>query len=269
MNSPNIITTIKNTNAVEQIILVCLLFFVPSVLVPYWMLDWFSLPNNVNEFLNKPWTIFTYGFVHIRFLHIFSNLLVLYYFGNLFVDFFNKRIFLIYYLSGILAGGVFFLVYSQFSNNPIASPLIGSSAAVTAIFIGLTAKVPHYALNFRFIGNIEIWILAVIWVFLSVVGTSGVDPGASVAHLGGGVLGYALTFIYGDQKWFKFNGRPSKKIQFKKVYKNPHGIKTKPSYRNNKENQEQINAILDKISKSGYDSLSKDEKEFLFNQKEI
>jgi len=253
---------------VEQIILVCLLFFIPSVLVPYWMLDWFSLPNKVNDFFMKPWTIITYGFVHIRFIHIFSNLLVLYYFGNLFIDFFNKKTFLIYYFLGILTGGVFFLVYSHFSNHPIASPLIGSSAAVTAIFIGLTAKVPHYALNFRFIGSVEIWILAVIWVFISVVGTSGVDSGASVAHLGGGVMGYALTFINGNKKRFNFSGKQSVKKQFKKVYKNPNGIKTKSSYRKNKVNQDQINAILDKISKSGYDSLSKVEKEFLFNQKE-
>jgi membrane associated rhomboid family serine protease len=265
----SIITYLQKTNAVERIILLCLLIFIPGILVPYWMVEWFNMPSEIDAFLLKPWTIITYGFTHINFLHILSNLLVLYYFGNVFIDFFNTRQFLIYYFLGIIAGGISYMLFYVFTPHLESQHLVGASAGVTSIFIGLAAKVPHYTFRFRFIGFVEIWILAVIWIVLSVIGTGGVDAGAAVAHLGGGVIGYLLTFLGGHISLDKLNFKTANpKKTFKKIYTQPNGIKTQPGYRKKKEIQDQINYILDKISKSGYDSLTQEEKEFLFNQKE-
>ncbi|MCC7521445.1 MAG: rhomboid family intramembrane serine protease [Flavobacteriaceae bacterium] len=265
----SIITYLQKTNVVERIILLCLLFFIPGIFMPYWVVEWFNMPSEIHEFFTKPWTIITYGFTHIYFLHILSNLIVLYYFGNVFIDFFNTRQFLIYYFLGIIAGGISYLLFYRFTPHLESQHLIGASAGVTSVFIGLAAKVPHYTFRFRFIGFVEIWILALIWIVLSVLGTGGVDAGAAVAHLGGGLMGYILTFLGGHiaLNTFKFNKSNSKK-SFKKVYSQPNGIKTQPGYRKKKEIQEQINLILEKISKSGYNSLTQEEKEFLFNQKE-
>lgn len=253
---------------VEKIILLCLVFFIPGLLVPQFLIDWFSIPSDFSVFLNKPWTVLTYAFVHTKFLHILSNLLVLFYFGNLFLDFFNTKKFLIYYFAGSIIGGIFFLLFYFFNDKPEALTLGGASAAITAIFIGIATKIPHYELKFRFLGNIKIWILAAIWVGLSVIGIVGIDAGAALAHIIGAIVGYLLTKLYGDKEffsgWFKTT---TKKSSLKKVYTNDK-VKTRPSFKNQKENQEQINAILDKISKKGYDSLTKEEKEFLFNQKE-
>ena len=263
------ISYVRAANAVEKLILLCILFFLIALFTPQFILDWFALPTNFDVFISKPWTIVTYGFFHIRFLHILSNLLILFYFGNLFLDFFNTNKFYFYFIFGVIIGGIAFLIFNRYFETTNRFPLIGSSAGISAILVGIAAKVPHYPIKFRFLGSIEIWILAVIWLLFSVLGTSGVDSGAAVAHLAGGIFGYLATILI-DKTHLNFSGnkRNLKKTKFNKIYKNPNNIKTVKSFRMKKEQEEQINLILDKISKTGYDSLTKEEKEFLFNQKE-
>ncbi len=259
---------IKQANVVEKFIYMNIVVFIIINLFSKYLYGMLALPSDVHAFMYKPWTLITYSFVHLRFFHIFSNVLILYYIGNLFLDFFNKEKFIIYYFSGLLVGGLVFMTY--FFQKETYSMLIGASAAVTAILVGLATKIPHYSLQFRFIGSIELWVIAAIWIGLSVLGTGGINAGGAMAHLGGGIIGFVLTKYFDEASslsgWLKQN-RTKKKSAFKNVYTNPKAPNTTQSYRNKKQNQRKIDAILDKISKSGYEALTKEEKDFLFNQK--
>lgn len=260
---------INNANIVEKLIYINVAIFIIVVLSKAFMMAQFSLPSNLEALGEKPWTIATYAFIHTRLFHILSNLIILYFIGNLFLDFFSSKKFLLYYLVGLLFGGLLFVVYYALSNEATNSTLIGASAAVTAVFIGVAAKAPHYALKLRFVGSVELWVLAAIWVFLSAIGTAGVNAGSGIAHLGGAAIGYLMTtyFAEGDGLLQIFSRKP-KKTPFTKVYRNPTSTKTKSSHTKRQQNQRKVDRILDKISKSGYEALTKDEKDFLFNQKE-
>jgi membrane associated rhomboid family serine protease len=256
---------------VEKIIYVNIIFYIISVLFPNYTRVWFTLPATFSGIIEKPWTLISYAFVHFRFMHILSNLIILYYIGNLFLDFFSSKKLLIYYFSGILTGGLLFATYFTLSDNTSVFPLGGASAAVTAIFIGVAAKVPHYALRLRFVGSVELWVLAAIWIGLSTLSAIGINAGSGIAHLGGAIIGYVLTIYLNEGSAFEkvlITKPRAKKSPFKKVYKNKKSPKTTGSYSRKKKNQQEVDAILDKISKSGYEALSKEEKDFLFNQKE-
>ncbi len=247
------------------------MFYIISVLFPNYTESWFALPATFSEISTKPWTLISYSFVHFRLLHILSNLIILYFIGNLFLDFFSNKKLLIYYFLGILVGAILFAVYYSISDKSTVYPLGGASAAVTAIFIGLAAKTPHYALRLRFVGSVELWVLAAIWIGMSALSAVGVNAGSGIAHLGGAILGYVLTVYLNEASSLEnlIISKPRrKKSPFRKVYKNKQTPKTTPSHSKKKQNQKEVDAILDKISKSGYEALSKEEKDFLFNQKE-
>ena len=273
----NVLDDIKQAylkaNVVEKIIYINVLLFFLTALFTNFMVNWFALPANLDEFIIKPWTIVSYAFIHKGLLHVLSNLIVLYYIGNLFLDFHTQKQFLNFYFLGALVGGIVFLVNYYFTGK-IGAPLGGASAAVTTIFVAIATKIPRYALLLRFIGSVELWVLAAIWVGLSLLQLSNIDNGGALAHLGGAIFGflYAKQLENGNDigKWFEnllnffvnlFNSK--KKSNLKTVYKS----KKKPLQKTENEvnKQKKINIILDKISKSGYDSLSKEEKEFLFN----
>ncbi len=259
---------LKQTNSVEKLIYVNVAFFLVTVLFKNFVTHWFALPAAYGELVSKPWTLITYAFVHSRLFHILSNLIILYYIGHLFLNFFSSKKLVVYYLMGLLVGGLMFVSYYSFSDAATSFSLIGASAAVTAILIGLATKIPHYAIRLRFIGSVELWILAAIWIVLSAFTAAGINAGSGIAHLGGALTGFLLT-SYLNEGAFLVNllsfTPKRKKTPFKNVYKNK--VKTKQSYRHKKENQQRVDKILEKISKSGYDALNKEEKEFLFNQK--
>lgn len=260
---------INNTNAVEKLIYFNVAIYIIVVLSKAFMLGQFSLSSTMTGLAEKPWTLVTYAFIHTRLFHILSNLIILYFIGNLFLDFFSSKKFLLYYIVGLLFGGLLFILYYDLSNDETNWTLIGASAAVTAVFIGVAAKAPHYALRLRFVGSVELWVLAAIWIVISAIGAAGVNAGSSIAHLGGAAIGYLMTtyFAEGDALLQMFSRKP-KKTPFTKVYRNPTSSKTKSSYAKKQQNQRKVDRILDKISKSGYEALTKEEKDFLFNQKE-
>ena len=272
----NIINDIKQAfhkaNIVEKIIYVNILLFLITVLLQNFVITWFALPAGFSDFLEKPWTIISYVFIHHGLFHVLSNLLVLYYLGNLFLDFYTRKQFLNCYFSGGVFGGIMFLGYYYFIDKIEAGALAGASAAVTAIFIAVATKIPRYALQLRFIGSVELWVMAAIWVVLSILQIANPEKGSAIAHLSGAVFG----FLYAKQsekgidigKWFEIlvdfftNAFGTKKSgPLKTVYNS--GKKTS-SDEVSKTKQRKINDILDKISKSGYESLSKEEKDFLF-----
>ena len=267
----------QSATIVEQIISINVIIFILTYLIKtisvlmQWgdniLFNWFSLPANVNGFLTKPWTIISYGFLHGDFLHILFNSLILYYFGILFLDFFSKKQFLIYYFLGIVFGGVVFILsYNYFpALENQSSYLVGASAGVTAILVGLAAKVPNYAMHFRFIGAIKLWYIAVAIVLIDIVQLPISNTGGHLAHLGGAIVGFILTNQLDSGKnlsnFFSNLFKSKKQKPLKTVYK-----KAKPAKASLDKNvqQRKIDTILDKISKSGYETLTQEEKDFLF-----
>jgi len=259
-------------NIVEKIIYINVLLFLIAVIFNQFIIQWFALPSGLDAFLFKPWTIISYAFIHQDIFHVLSNLLVLYFIGNLFLNFYTKKQFLNFYFLGGIFGGIMFLAYYYLISKTNALPLAGASAAVTTIFIAIATKIPRYALRLRFIGSVELWVLAAIWVALSVLQLANPDKGSAIAHISGAIFG----FIYSKQldqgndigKWFEtildyFSNllKPQKKSPFKAVYKTK---KRKTTNEVSKTKQRKINDILDKIGKSGYESLTQEEKDFLF-----
>jgi len=272
----NILNDIKyafnKANITEKIIYINVFLFLITVLLNKYVIEWFALPSNLDSFLYKPWTLISYAFIHQNLFHILSNLLVLYYIGNLFLNFHTQKQFLNFYFLGGIFGGIVFLSYYYFIDKTVALPLAGASAAVTTIFIAIATKIPRYAIQLRFIGSVELWVLAAIWVVLSILQLANPDKGSAIAHLSGAIFGYmyATQLNKGNDigKWFEamvnyFSNlfKPKKKSPFKAVYKTKKRTSTKDV---SKTRQRKIDDILDKISKSGYESLSKEEKDFLF-----
>jgi len=268
----------KTATIVEQFIFINIIVFVLSYLInaisflmnfgDTFVFNWFSLPANFQDFISKPWTIISYGFLHGGFFHILFNLLVLFYIGNLFLDFFSKRDFLTYYFSGIIAGGIIFLLsYNYFPalKNDI-SYLVGASAGVTAILVGLATKIPNYALHFRFIGSVKLWHIAIVFILLDIIQIPVGNAGGHLAHLGGALIGFLLTNqsnkVKTKNNLFSSFFKSKKQKPLKTVYKKPKSS-SKPL--NTNAQQQKIDKILDKISKSGYETLTAAEKEFLFS----
>ena len=234
---------------------------------------WFGISVNLKELMFKPWTLLSYMFMHVEFFHILSNLIYLYFAGQIFLQYFNaKKLYSIYILGG-LAGGVSYLiafnlfpVFSSYSN----SHLIGASASVLAILFAVATYVPNYKISLPFIGSVPIKYLAIAFVFIDIMSIPDSNPGGHIAHLGGALFG--VFFI---RQWKKgkdlsipfYNLVDSITSLFKKKHlKTVHKrAKTDDEFRANKaDRSELIDAILDKIAKSGYDSLSDKEKEYLF-----
>ena len=264
---------------VEKLIYINIFFFFSTMLLSVFqslykndanfLIDWLSLDGSINVVLTKPWTLLTYGFLHADFLHILFNLIALYFIGNLFTEYFTQKKLLTFYLLGTLFGGFFFL----FSQNyfPLfqgrTAVLVGASAGISAIFIGIATYMPNYELKIRFIGFVKLWYLAAIWVGLDILALAGNNAGGHFAHLGGSVFGFLFVNQFSNKKVSAFEQffsifKPKKK-PLKTVYKSNS---TKKTTEKSDFTQKQIDEILDKISKSGYDTLTKAEKEFLFKQ---
>jgi membrane associated rhomboid family serine protease len=267
-------------NIVEKLIYLNVVLFICTLLISVlqglykgemnFIMEWFSLDNDINTLFRKPWSILSYGFLHAGFLHILMNMIVLYFIGNLFLEYFTEKQLLNFYILGTLFGGIFFL----FSQNyfPLfegkSTVLVGASAGISAIFIGITTYMPNYQIKLRFIGFVKLWYLAAFWIGLDILGLIGSNAGGHFAHLGGALFGFIyvsrasnkeISFL--NNLWGMFS---SKNKKMKTVYKS--STKRKNNVNNTNSNQVKIDAILDKISKSGYDTLTKEEKDFLFKQ---
>lgn len=230
------------------------------------IINWLALSAQWSDLTTKPWTIITYGFLHSGFFHILLNLLFLYYIGNIFLDFFSKKQFLTYYFLGIFSGGILYILsynYLPALKNE-QTILVGASAGVMAILTGIASYIPNYALHFRFIGSIKLIYIAVAFVLLDVIQIPVANAGGHLAHLGGALIGFLLTKYLNQGKntilFVENLFRPRKDKLLKTVYKNKTAAKSVAPA----EHQKKIDVILDKISKSGYDTLSKEEKDFLF-----
>lgn len=248
-------------------------YFLSEASFPF--LDWLALPADFGQLASRPWTLITYMFLHFDFLHILFNLLWLFWMGQIFMGYFDQKKLVAVYLLGGITGGLFYVAgYNSFPVfNQIVSDsrLLGASASVIAIVTALAFHAPNHSLNLMFIGPVKMKYIALFSVVMYVIGISSSNAGGNLAHIGGAFFGmiYILQLKRGidSGRWLTslFEG-----IR-KRVAARP---KVKVSYRNTSDEieynrlknqeKERMNEILEKISKSGYDSLSKDEKEILF-----
>lgn len=268
----------KSGNIVEKLIYINFAIFLFTLFVSVfkdlyrgqmnWVLEWFSLEDSFSSLLTKPWTIITYGFLHADFLHILLNLITLYFIGNLFITYFTQKQLLNFYLLGTFSGGLLYIISHNYFPlfDGKSSILVGASAGISAIFIGITTYIPNYQLKIRFIGFVKLWNLAAIWIGLDILALSGTNAGGHFAHLGGALFGFLYVNQVSDKKikiWEKIASLFKSKKHLRTVYKS--GKKSNLN-KSTSLTQQQIDGILDKISKSGYDTLSKAEKDFLFKQ---
>lgn len=249
------------------------------------LFDWLGLPSKFIEFFLQPWSIVTYSFLHEGFLHILFNLIILHFGGRIFLNFYSGKRLLNYYLLGAMVGGLFFLLSYNFFpvfSNTGSLPLVGASAAVMAVFIGITTKMPNMEVRLFLFGNVKLWWIAAVFLVLDIVQMTAGNTGGHLSHLGGALIGFLYTkqlekgndigkwienTIEGIQNLFAPSSKRNakSKSKMKTVYKNKTYSSKSASSVSKNEKQKRIDEILDKISKSGYDSLSKEEKDFLFN----
>jgi membrane associated rhomboid family serine protease len=242
------------------------------------LINFLAVPDNLQELIMKPWTIISYMFVHEEFLHILFNLLVLFWFGKIFLDYLNKKQLLsVYVLGGIFGALVYIIAFSFIPKFiDLNSHAIGASASVMAVVFAISFYVPENKLNLMFIGQVKLKYIAIAYIFLDVLSLSGDNAGGHFAHLGGALFGYIyiIKFKKGKNiaKGFDrildsiFSLFSKQKPKMKVSYNNSNYAHHQDiEYKSKKVNEQaQMDKILEKISKSGYNSLSSEEKALLF-----
>jgi len=231
------------------------------------ILKFFDVSPDINEIVWKPWSIITYAFFHADLWHLLGNMLILYISGSVVLNLFGKEKFLKAFVLGIIAGSLTYLVsYNIFpAFNNLKSSMIGASAGVMSVFVFLTSYKPDFRIRLL-IFDIKIIYIAIVLLITDVIQIPSGNSGGHLAHLGGAFIGfyYQNKISKGKDfaKWiiifynFIFKGFNKNKKKNYKAYRKKTNF--------NSINQKEIDTILDKISKSGYDSLSKKEKETLF-----
>ena len=234
-----------------------------------------SLSSNPTDLIWKPWSMLTYSFFHAGIMHIIFNLLVLNFAGRLFMTYFTgKQLLGLYVLSAIFAGFSYILIFYILN---ISAPLVGASAAIMAILVATTTYNPLMELRLLIVGNVKLWHVTAVILVIDLMQIRSENMGGHISHLAGALFGFlfikllqngtdASKVVSSVIGFFTnlFNKKES--TPFKKVHKNySKPVEKSVSKIVTKDrSQQQIDEILDKISQSGYDSLTKEEKEFLF-----
>ncbi|MEQ8714188.1 MAG: rhomboid family intramembrane serine protease [Cyclobacteriaceae bacterium] len=300
MNNAGIFDDFKNAwdkpnNGLIQIILINVIVFVALIVLKVVLVlsglsgvyesfrNYLMLPADFTSFIFQPWSLITYFFTHEGFLHIIFNMLFLFWFGRLIQDFLgNNRLISLYVIGGIMGGLFYMLMYNvvPFYHDRIdGSLMLGASAGVFAVVVGAATFMPNHTFFLLFLGAVRIKYIAMFYVLLSLSRTIGSNAGGELAHIGGAIIGF--LFIKQLQKgndlgapviqtmdFFKGLFKPSPKI--KVTHKKASGSTRKAASSSTTSSsggtdQAEIDAILDKISEKGYESLSKEEKQKLFN----
>ncbi len=266
-----LINEFKNANILYKLIYlnvgIFLLYNILSVISSLFILDVgpslekLILPSNTSTLIKQPWSIISYMFFHKTFIHLLFNMIWLHFAGKLFLDYFNeKQFFSTYILGGICGGILFILSFNYLPAFEIANQnakAMGASASVLAIMFAISTHIPNYRIQIPFIGMIKIKYLALALIILDVISIPKGNAGGHIAHIGGALFGY----IYAKQL--------NKGIDISKnLYQLINIVSLKNIFKKQnktKKNQTKIDTILEKISKSGYSSLNKQEKEILFN----
>lgn len=252
----------------QKLIVINIIFFIIPLLLNtfLWLfelkdisiLDYFVVEADLMSLIFKPWSLITYGFLHGSFSHLFWNMIMLFYFGNILVNYFGDKRLLNVFFNGILFGGIIYIIsYNLFPVfTGVSSKMIGSSAGVMAILFYITSYNPNHTIRFFFI-NIKLLYIAVFLLLMDIIQIPVENSGGHIAHLGGALIGFLMF-------------RSFKGIDFVDIYtnlttkKNNKKIKRNKTFSGSNFDQKKIDSILDKISESGYESLTKEEKNYLF-----
>ena len=233
------------------------------------IIEFFQVSPSLTDLIFKPWSLFTYGFFHADLWHLLGNMIILYFSGRIVLDLFGKQNFLKIFFIGILFGSITYLlsynIFPVFSG--LQPPMIGASAGAMAMFVFLASYNPNYSFRLIFF-DVKVIYLASFFIIMDIIQIPISNAGGHLAHLGGAFWGY----YYNSQL---NKGKESGNWLIKFINYINNFFKTKPKVRKvynrkkykkseNRVDQEKIDSILDKISKSGYDSLTKSEKETLF-----
>lgn len=244
------------------------------------LVEWLSLPSDLGILATRPWTVVTYMFMHSGFIHLLFNILGLYWFGKLFLNHFEgAKLLSVYLLGGFAAGLLYLIAYNVFpAFMGTRAILLGASGSIFAILVAAAFYDPERQLMIPLIGTFALKYVAVFYVVLSIIGITASNPGGNIAHVGGAFWGWFYIRELGKGKdlgagFVSFIDRLGKSLTQAMKPKNNMKVTFKQAPRNDHEynqqkhsQQEEMNQILDKIAKSGYDTLSKKEKEILFKQ---
>ncbi len=269
----------------EKLIAINIAVFIINYLVPFLLRlhpqtiqRWFWLPKGVLAYFSQPWSLLTYSFFHGDIWHVVMNMLILFYMSKILLNLFDAKKFLNIYFLGVICGGIAFMasynIFPVFLDNTL--PLVGASAGVMAILIFVCTYNPNQEVRV-FMFNIKLWYIGAFFVLKDLIQIPGGNSGGHIAHLGGALLGYlyARKLAEGTDIGSGFSKMldgiatmftPKKKVAtMKTVYKNRASTSGSTKVKHDKaSNQRKIDDILDKIGKSGYESLSQAEKDFLF-----
>ena len=252
----------------QKLIVINIIFFIIPLLLNtfLWLfefkdisiIDYFVVEADLMSLIFKPWSLITYGFLHGSFSHLFWNMIMLFYFGNILVNYFGDKRLLNVFFNGILFGGIIYIIsYNLFPVfTGVSSKMIGSSAGVMAILFYITSYNPNHTIRFFFL-NIKLLYIAIFLLLMDIIQIPVENSGGHIAHLGGALIGFLMF-------------RSFKGIDFVDIYtnlstkKNNKKIKRNKTFSGSNFDQKKIDSILDKISESGYESLTKEEKNYLF-----
>jgi len=258
------------------------LFNTPDVAIAdAWIVSWFALPAWLPSLYAHPWTLVTYMFLHIEFWHILFNMLWLFWFGKIFLEFMKPRQFVLTYLIGGLTGGLFYIaafnIFPVFSGMLPVSVALGASASVMAIVMAASFYAPEYSIQLLFIGRIKIIWLALTLFIIDFFAIPSGNPGGHLAHIGGALYGFTYVWIirYRFRSGFSsLFGNSFNRMKSRFRQGNPRASASNPfrerpmtddEFNLRKlQGQKKMDEILEKISKGGYDSLTREEKDFLF-----
>ncbi|MRR18597.1 rhomboid family intramembrane serine protease [bacterium] len=250
------------------------------------VISFLSVPASVGALLSKPWTPLTYMFTHQGFIHLLFNLLWLWWFGKIFLSYLDQRKLVSLYLMGGLAGALLYIavfnIFPAFAGMVNVSIALGASASVMALVVGTATYLPEMEMHLLFFGRVKLKYLALITFLITSVFDFSVNTGGKIAHIGGALMGMAYGYGLKNGKdigawlnsiidFFVNLFRPGKKMKVtyrkSKVEFDARQAKTDFEYNKLKaERQKAVDHILDKISKGGYDSLTREEKEILFSE---
>ncbi|OUO99061.1 rhomboid family intramembrane serine protease [Barnesiella sp. An22] len=249
-----------------------------SIVLPY-----IEMPSDPYEFITHPWTLLTYMFVHYDVWHILFNMLWLYWFGQIFLTAFGEKQMVGLYLWGGIAGGLLYLLsYNLFPYFEGKQGLMcGASASIIAIVVATAFRMPDYKINLLFLGAISLKYIAIVTILIDLLSVTSANGGGHIAHLGGALLGYwfIVRWEKGKDLTAPLNRlidrivtacKPRPRIRVKRpsartAYRTSSRPETDMEYRACKKREsDEIDAILDKIKKSGYTSLTAEEKKRLF-----
>lgn len=243
--------------------------------------DILAIPSDTSKLLTRPWTLFTYMFFHQGFRHILFNMLILLFTGRIFMDFLgDKRLLPVYFYGGLAGGILFVILYNISPVIEAGAPMIGASAGVMAVLVAVATKVPNLTVRLFFLFEVKLWIVAAVLVLLDFAQMNSSNTGGHIAHIGGAIIGYLYIrqldrgVDWSNGFWNisrRIGGIFERKPKLRTVHRTSKRSKSSStstsrpmSSSNLTSDQKRMDEILDKIKENGYDKLSKEEKDFLF-----